>query len=72
MIKKIVFITIISVLISSCVSPKIHNALVSDFETTQRNLSELEKENLKLYDQSEELSSNIRLLNKLFDIFEII
>lgn len=64
MIKKIVFITIISVLISSCVSPKIHNALVSDFETTQRNLSELEKENLKLYDQSEELSSNIRLLKE--------
>ena len=64
MIKKIVFITIISVLISSCVSPKIHNALVSDLETTQRNLSELEKENLKLSDQSEELSSNIRLLKE--------
>ena len=62
MIKKILFITIISVLVSSCVSPKVHYALVFDFETTQRNLSELEKENLKLSDQSEELSSNIRLL----------
>ena len=36
--------------------------LVSDFENTQRSLSNQEKENLKLSDQVEETSSNIRLL----------
>ena len=54
--------TIITILISGCVSPKIHNALVSDYENTQRDLSNQEKENLKLSDQVEELSANIRLL----------
>ena len=54
--------TIITVLISGCVSPKIHNALVSDFENTQRSLSNQEKENLKLSDQLEEIGTNIRLL----------
>jgi len=51
---------------SSCVSPKIHNALVSDFENKQRNLNQKEKENLKLSDEVEELSSTIVLLkNKI-------
>ena len=54
--------TIITVLISGCVSPKIHNTLVSDFEKTQRDLSNQEKENLKLSDKVEELNANIRLI----------
>ena len=51
--------TIITVLISGCVSPKIHNALITDFENTQRSLSNQEKENLKLSDQVEEINAKI-------------
>jgi len=48
--------------ITSCVSPKIHNALVSNFEDTERNLSKIEQENLKLSDQLEEINAKIKLL----------
>ena len=44
-----------------CQSKNTH-ALVSDFEHTQRSLSNQEKENLKLSDQVEEINANIRLL----------
>ena len=37
--------------ISSCVSPKIHNALVSDYEKNHKNLTQKEKEILKLSDE---------------------
>lgn len=60
--KSLLIFTIITVLISGCVSPKIHNTLVSDFEKTQQDLSNQEKENLKLSDQLEELNANIRLM----------
>lgn len=50
--------------ISSCVSPKIHNALVSNFEDTERNLSKIEQENLKLSDQIEEINAKIKLLQE--------
>ena len=48
----------------SCVSPKIHNALVSDYENNQKNLNGKEKEILKLSDEVEELNSNIVLLKE--------
>ena len=41
--KSLLIFTIITVLISGCVSPKIHN-IVSDFEKTQQDLSNQEKE----------------------------
>ena len=60
--KSLLIFTIITVLISGCVSPKIHNTIVSDFEKTRKDLSNQEKENLKLSDQVEELNANIRLM----------
>ena len=60
--KSLLIFTIITVLISGCVSPKIHNTIVSDFEKTRQDLSNQEKENLKLSDQVEELNANIRLM----------
>ena len=50
--------------ITSCVSPKIHSALVSNFEDTERNLSKIEQENLKLSDQLEEINAKIKLLQE--------
>jgi len=60
----ILLFTLILTFFGSCVSPKIHNALVADHENTQRNLSQKEKENLKLSDEVEELISNVDLLNE--------
>ena len=60
----ILLFTLILTFFGSCVSPKIHNALVADYENTQRNLSKKEKENLKLSDDLEELISNVDLLNE--------
>ncbi len=55
--------------ITSCVSPKIHNALVSDFEDNAKNLSKKEQENLKLSDQLDETNAKIKLLQeKVFDL----
>ena len=50
--------------VSSCVSPKIHNALVSDYEKNYKNLNQKEKEILKLSDEVSELNSNIVLLKE--------
>ena len=50
--------------ISSCVSPKIHNALVSDYEKNHKTLNQKEKEILKLSDEVSELNSNIVLLKE--------
>ncbi|MDG1719528.1 MAG: hypothetical protein P8H17_06915, partial [Flavobacteriales bacterium] len=50
--------------VSSCVSPKIHNALISDYDSNQKNLNQKEKETLRLSDELEELSSNIVLLKE--------
>lgn len=60
----ILLFTLILTFFGSCVSPKIHNALVTDHESTQRNLSQKEKENLKLSDEVEELISTVDLLNE--------
>tara|TARA_B100001029_G_C15049231_1_gene449457 strand:+ start:1177 stop:2175 length:999 start_codon:yes stop_codon:yes gene_type:complete len=51
-------------LISSCVSPKIHNNLISDYEKNQKNLNEKEKENLYFADKLEELNSKISSLKE--------
>ena len=60
----ILLFTLILTFFGSCVSPKIHNALVTDHENTQRNLIQKEKENLKLSDEVEELISTVDLLNE--------
>lgn len=48
----------------SCVSPKIHNDLVSNYEKNYKNLNQKEKEILKLSDEVEELNSHIVLLKE--------
>ena len=55
--------------ITSCVSPKIHNALVSDFENNERSLSIKEQENLKLSEQLDEINARVKLLQeKVFNL----
>jgi len=58
----ILLFTLILSFLGSCVSPKIHNALIYDYENTQTKLNEMEKKNLKISDEVEELNSNIFLL----------
>jgi len=60
----ILLFTLIFVFINSCVSPKIHNTLVSDYEKNQKNLSQKEKEILELLDETAELNSYISQLKK--------
>ena len=55
--------------ITSCVSPKIHHALVSDFENNERSLSIKEQENLKLSEQLDEINAKVKLLQeKVFNL----
>ena len=46
----------------SCVSPKIHNSLVSENESTKKILEQKEKQFLVLSDEVEELNANVNLL----------
>jgi len=51
---------------SSCVSPKIHNGLLSEYEISQKNLENKEKRILLLSDEVEELKYSVTFLkNKL-------
>ena len=55
--------------ITSCVSPKIHNALLSDFKNNERGLSIKEQENLKLSEQLDEINAKVKLLQeKVFNL----
>ena len=55
--------------ITSCVSPKIHNALLSDFKNNERSLSIKEQENLKLSEQLDEINAKVKLLQeKVFNL----
>ena len=47
---------------SSCVSPKIHNSLVSENESTKKILEQKEKQVLVLSDEVEELNATVNLL----------
>ena len=47
---------------TSCVSPKIHNSLVSENESTKKILEQKEKQVLVLSDEVEELNANVNLL----------
>ena len=60
--KSILFFAISLLFATSCVSPKIHNALVSENENNRTNLTQKEKEVLKLSDEVEELTLNVNLL----------
>ena len=64
--KSSIFFTANLLFLMSCVSPKIHNSLISDFESSQQKLTKQEKESLILSDQIEELNStSSRIKNKL-------
>ena len=60
--KSILYISTLLLVLSSCVTPKIHNALVSGNENNRTNLTQKEKEVLKLSDEVEELTLNVNLL----------
>ena len=47
---------------TSCVSPKIHNSLVSENESTKKILEQKEKQFLVLSNEVEELNANVNLL----------
>lgn len=47
---------------TSCVSPKIHNSLVSENESTKKTLEQKEKQVLVLSDEVEELNATVNLL----------
>jgi chemotaxis protein MotB len=60
--KKILYISIFTLALSSCITPKIHNALVSEYEATKSALNIQEKKALKLQTEIEELEGTIYLL----------
>ena len=65
----LLLLSLTTLTITSCVSPKIHNALVSDFENNERSLSIKEQENLKLSEQLDEINAKVKLLQeKVFNL----
>ncbi len=57
--KSIIYISILLLAFSSCVTPKIHNALVAEHEKVKTNLTANEKKVLKLNDTLEEKEGTI-------------
>ena len=68
--KSVLFFTISLLFATSCVSPKIHNALVSENENNRTNLTQKEKEVLKLSDEVEELTLNLNLLKDMVMVLQ--
>ena len=60
--KSILYLSAILFLVSSCVAPKIHNALLSEHETVSNKLTVNEKKVLQLNDALEEKEGKILLL----------
>tara|TARA_B100001142_G_C14307703_1_gene645445 strand:+ start:265 stop:1263 length:999 start_codon:yes stop_codon:yes gene_type:complete len=60
--KSILFLVSSLVIFSSCVTPKIHNALIAENEGAQSALRTQEIRNLKLQSEAEELSAKINYL----------
>ena len=60
--KSILYLSAILFLVSSCVTPKIHNALLSEHETVSYKLTANEKKVLQLNDALEEKEGKILLL----------
>ena len=60
--KSILFLVSSLVMFSSCVTPKIHNALIAENEGAQSALRTQEIRNLKLQSEAEELSAKINYL----------
>ena len=61
--KNLVLLFAISIVFAtSCVSPKIHNSLVSENESTKKILEQKEKQVLVLSDEVEELNATVNLL----------
>ena len=57
--KTILYISIFLLALSSCVTPKIHNALLSEHEATKSALNTQEKKGLKLQAEVEELEGTV-------------
>ncbi len=56
-------------LLTSCVTPKLHNALILEHETTQSALYDQERKALKLQTEIEELEGTIKAIEKkIFDL----
>jgi len=60
--KSILYLSAILFLVSSCVAPKIHNALLSEHETVSNKLTANEKKVLQLNDALEEKEGKILIL----------
>lgn len=58
------FSLLLLLIISSCVTPKVHNALIAENEVNQRSIIEKDKQLLKLSDEIEVLNNDIQLLKK--------
>jgi chemotaxis protein MotB len=60
--KSILYFSVFLLVLTSCVSPKIHNALVSEHELTKTALNSQEKRALKLQTEVEELQGTVAFL----------
>ena len=60
--KSILYLVLFAAILSSCVTPKIHNALIAENEGAQSALRTQEIRNLKLQSEAEELSAKINYL----------
>lgn len=67
--KRTLFFGAFLVLLSSCVTPKIHNALIAEHEATRLALNNQEKKTLKIQSELEELLARIKSLqSKISDL----
>ena len=60
--KSILYLSAILFLVSSCVTPKIHNALLSEHETVNNKLTANEKQVLQLDNALEEKEGKILII----------
>ena len=60
--KLIIYLSLFLLVFSSCVTPKVHNTLIAEYEATKLDLNNHEKKTLKLQAQAEELEGEINSL----------
>lgn len=60
--RSILYLSLFLVILSSCVTPKIHNKLITETETLKSDLNSQKKKNLKLKVKFEELEEKISFL----------
>ena len=61
--KSILYLVLFLVIFSSCVTPKIHNALIAENEVIKSELTTYERKTLKLQSKVEEFQAEIKSLN---------